>query len=118
MLVGRVSLPGEAEIRQLVGFLSIPPRIRLRRGERWDSARDVAHLRCNGSNRPNMLKTCSPLTHSSMAIFVHVGTDFPQPPIARSASRHLIPESKIFVPDRQHDLAKRTSIVPTPSAQT
>ena len=73
---------------------------------------------CNGSNRPNKLKTFSPLTHSSMAIFIHVGTNFPQPPIARSAPRHLIPGSKILVPDGQHDLAKLTSIVPARSART
>jgi hypothetical protein len=35
-----------------------------------------------------------------------------------SAPRHLIPGSRILVPDGQHDLAKLTSIVPAPCART
>jgi hypothetical protein len=57
-------------------------------------------------------------SHSSMAIFVHVAIDFLQPPIARSAPRHLIPGSRIRVPNGQRDLPKVTSLAPAPSAPT
>ena len=69
----------------------------------------AANGRCNGSNRPNKLKTFSPLAHSSMAIFVHVGAGFPnhlsRDPlrgIRYLAAGYLCPTASMICPKSPH----------------
>jgi hypothetical protein len=69
-------------------------------------------------SRPSKPRSSSPLTHSSMVIFVHVGTDLRQLPIAQSALRHSRAGSGILLPGGQHNLRGVALMVVTTPART